>query len=194
MSQYDESEVIISSKKGNQKAFAVLVGQYKNLVFTLALRMLRNREEAEEVAQDIFIKVFHSIHQFKGDSKFSTWLYRVVYNTCLDRIKKLKREPRTEVINEFTESQVLDMDSALDQIELKERKTLIAECLDVLPEDESVIMVLYYLEELSLQEISEIVNLNTNHLKIKLFRARKKMATILKEKLHLEIKTYHGNE
>lgn len=193
MIQFNETEVIDSVKKGNQKAFAVLIGHYKHLVFTLALRMIRNREDAEEVAQDIFIKVFHSIHQFKGDSKFSTWLYRVAYNTCLDRIKKLKSEQRTEVINELTELQVLEMDSALDQMELKERKTLIAESLDVLPEDESFIMVLYYMEELSLQEISQIVGLNTNHLKIKLFRARKKMLTILKEKLHTEIKTYNGN-
>jgi len=194
MSKYDESAVINSIKKGDQKAFAILVGQYKSLVFTLAYRMLQNREEAEEVAQDIFIKVFYSIHRFNGDSKFSTWLYRVSYNTCLDRIKKLKRGLRTESINEFTELQMLQMESALDQIEQNERKTLITESLALLPGEESFIMVLYYLEELSLEEISQIVNLNTNHLKIKLYRARKKMATILKGKLQTQITTEHGNK
>jgi RNA polymerase sigma-70 factor (ECF subfamily) len=74
---------------GNTNAFTVLVYRYKDLVFTLALRMVKNREEAEEVSQDTFIKVYNSLNRFKGDSKFSTWIYRVAYNTCLDRLKKI---------------------------------------------------------------------------------------------------------
>ena len=74
--------------EGNTNAFSVLVDRYKDLVFSLALRMVKNKEEAEEVAQDTFVKVFKSLHQFKGDSKFSTWIYKVTYNTCLDQIKK----------------------------------------------------------------------------------------------------------
>ena len=73
---------------GDANAFAVLVDRYKDLVFTLALRMMKHREEAEEAAQDTFIKAFKSLNKFKGDSKFSTWIYRVAYNTCLDRLKK----------------------------------------------------------------------------------------------------------
>lgn len=73
---------------GDTNAFAVLVNRYKDLVFTLALRMLKNREEAEEVSQDAFIKAYKSLNKFKGDSKFSTWIYKITYNTSLDRIKK----------------------------------------------------------------------------------------------------------
>ena len=70
----------------------VLVDRYKDFIYTLALRMLKNREEAEEVSQDTFIKMYKSLSKFKGDSKFSTWLYKVAYNNCLDRIKKNKKQ------------------------------------------------------------------------------------------------------
>lgn len=85
--QYYIDEII----GGNSNAFAVLVDRYKDLIFSLALKMVKNREEAEEVAQDTLIKVFNSLEKFKGESKFSTWIYKVAYNTCLDRIKKIKR-------------------------------------------------------------------------------------------------------
>ncbi len=88
----NQDQIIIDKiLKGDTNAFAVLVDSYKDLVFTLALRMIKNREEAEEVSQDTFIKVFKSLDKFKGESKFSTWIYRVAYNTCLDRLKKIKR-------------------------------------------------------------------------------------------------------
>ena len=77
---------------GDTNAFTVLVDRYKDLVFTLALRMVKNRKEAEEVSQDTFIKVYNSLNRFKGDSKFSTWIYIVAYNTCLDRLKKNNRQ------------------------------------------------------------------------------------------------------
>ena len=76
---------------GDANAFTSLVNRYKNMVFTLTLRMLKNREEAEEVAQDTFIKMYKSLNKFKGDSKFSTWVYRIAYNTSLDRLKKNKK-------------------------------------------------------------------------------------------------------
>ena len=106
--------------EGDTNAFSVLVDRYKDLVFTLALRMLKNREEAEEVAQDTFIKTYKSLVKFKGDSKFSTWIYKVAYNTCLDRIKKNKKYLNDVEINEFTEHQVKTIDNALDKIDIEE--------------------------------------------------------------------------
>ena len=85
-----ERKLIQSIRKGNTRAFSELVNTYKDLVYTLTLRMLGNREEAEEVSQDTFIKVFNSLEHFKGDSKISTWVYRIAYNTCLDRIRLRK--------------------------------------------------------------------------------------------------------
>ena len=178
---------------GDTNAFTVLVDRYKDLVFTLALRMVKNREEAEEVSQDTFIKVYKSLNRFKGDSKFSTWIYRVAYNTCLDRLKKNKRQEYTVAIDEYTEHQVKTLENALDALEEQEKQLAIKKCLEMLPSEDSFILTLYYFEELSLDEISKITGLKPNNVKVKLFRSRKKLATILKQHLEPEIiESYEG--
>jgi RNA polymerase sigma factor (sigma-70 family) len=185
---------IDSILNGDANAFTVLVDRYKDLVFTLALRMMKHREEAEEVAQDTFIKVYKSLNKFKGDSKFSTWIYRVAYNTCLDRLKKNKRQQYTVEINEYTEHQIKTLDNALDKIEAKEREQAMQDCLALLPSEDSFLLTLYYFEELSLEEIGKIVDLKPNNVKVKLFRSRKKLATILRKKLDNEIiESYEGS-
>jgi len=173
--------------EGDTNAFSVLVDRYKDLVFTLAIRMVKNREEAEEVSQDTFIKVYKSLSKFKGNSKFSTWIYKVAYNTCLDRLKKIKREYHVVTIDEYTAHQVKTLDNALDQMEAQEHKDKIQHCLQMLPSDDSFLLTLYYFEELSLEEISKVVKLTANNVKVKLFRSRKKLTTILKEQLEPEI-------
>ncbi len=179
--------------EGNSNAFSILVDRYKGLVFSLALKMVKNREEAEEVAQDTFIKVFKSLSQFKGDSKFSTWIYKVTYNTCLDRLKKHKREQHVVPIDEFNTNQIKSLDNALDAMEDKERIQAIQECIELLPSDDAFLLTLFYFEEQSLEEISKVVNLTTNNVKVKLFRSRKKLTTILKERLEPEIIQHYGS-
>lgn len=90
MTTNQETLIINKIIGGDTQAFAILVDRYKDLVFTLAIRMLKNREEAEEVSQDTFIKIYKALPKFKGESKLSTWVYKVAYNSCLDRIKKNK--------------------------------------------------------------------------------------------------------
>lgn len=172
---------------GNSNAFSVLVDRYKDIVFSLCIRMLKNREEAEEISQDTFIKVYKTFDKFKGDCKFSTWIYKIAYNSCLDRLKKNKKYFNDVSINEFTEHQVKTLDNALDNLELKERDQAIQDCIALLPSEESFLLTLYYFEEQSLDEISKTMNLKPNNVKVKLFRSRKKLATILKEKLEPEI-------
>ena len=192
MTTNNDQLYITRTLAGDTNAFAMLVERYKDLVFTLALRMLKHREEAEEVAQDTFIKAFKSLKKFKGDSKFSTWIYRVAYNTCLDRIKKNKRTQHVDAIDEFTENKVKTIDNALYNLEVKERREALHNCIKLLPADDSAILNLFYFEELSLEEISEIVGLNANHIKVKLHRSRKKLMTILKEHLEPEILETYG--
>ncbi|WP_299278560.1 sigma-70 family RNA polymerase sigma factor [uncultured Psychroserpens sp.] len=179
---------------GDTNAFSTLVDMYKDLVFTLALRMLKNREEAEEVAQDTFIKTYKSIDKFKGDSKLSTWIYRVAYNTCLDRIKKNKKHLNNVEINEFTAHEVKTIDNALDKIEAREREEAIQRCINTLPSEDSFLLTLYYFDDLSLDEISKIVGITANSIKVKLFRCRKKLATILKSQLEPEIIEHYERE
>lgn len=187
MTTSNDQIIINQIIEGNTNAFSVLVDNYKDLVFTLALRMVKNREEAEEVSQDTFIKVYKSLSKFQGKSKFSTWIYRVAYNTCLDRLKKIKREYNVVAIDEYTEHQIKTLDNALDQMEAQEHKDKIQQCLQLLPSDDSFLLTLYYFEEQSLEEISKVVGLTANNVKVKLFRSRKKLTSILKEQLEPEI-------
>lgn len=194
MTQTDDQYYIAKIVEGDTKAFAVLVDRYKDLVFTLALRMLKNREEAEEVAQDTFIKVFKSLPKFKGDSKFSTWIYRITYNSCLDTLKKYKQEYLLDTIDEYTERQVATLDNAFDALAEKEQQQTIDDCLQKLPKEDSFLLTLYYFEEQSLEEISKIVGLTANNVKVKLFRGRKKLASLLKESLEPEIIEHYERE
>ena len=166
--------------EGNTNAFNILVDRYKDLVFSLALKMVKNREEAEEVAQDTFIKVFKSLSKFKGDSKFSTWIYKIGYYASLDVVKKNKRQINSINIDEFNEGNIGSMQDGLKYLEAKERKKVINDALLRLDEDEQVILTLYYFEEMPLKEISKVVNLSLENIKVKLFRARKKLFSLLK--------------
>jgi RNA polymerase sigma factor (sigma-70 family) len=172
---------------GDVHAFAVLVDRYKNLVFTLSLKMLQSREEAEEVAQDVFIKVYKSLEKFKTESKFSTWLYRITYNSCIDTLRSKKRNASLFSLNDFEEDEVVSLINVLDTIEERERKQMIQKCLSLLPPEESFLLNLYYFQGNSLKEISKIMSINENNLKIKLFRSRIKLAGILKTQLEPEI-------
>jgi len=188
----NDDQIINAIKNGNTQAFSILVDRYKDLVYTLAIRMIKNREEAEEVAQDTFIKVFKSLDKFKGDSKFSTWIYRVTYNTCLDNKKKNEKHLNDIAIDEFTFNKLDTIDNALDHLMKQERRELIKQCVKKLPEDSSALITLFYFEEMSLEEISKIINVETNTVKVKLYRARKKLAVILEQYLQPQNRLNYG--
>ena len=192
MTTNDENILIEAINNGDTRAYAQLVDRYKNLVYTLALRMLKHKEEAEEVAQDTFVKVFKSLHKFKGDSKFSTWIYKVAYNTCLDTIKKNKKHLNNVTIDEYNFNKLDTIDNALDNIIKEEKSALIKNCINKLPEDSSALLTLFYFEELSLDEISKIINIEANTVKVKLFRARKKLAVILEQYLQPQNNMSYG--
>ncbi|MES2812900.1 MAG: RNA polymerase sigma factor [Bacteroidota bacterium] len=194
MSNIENQHYINLILNGNPNAFATLVDRYKDMVFTLALKMVTNREEAEEIAQDTFIKVYSSLNKFKGESKFSTWVYKITYNTCLDSLKKSKREKNTSYIEDFSEHQVKEIESALDTIDEKERNQVIQNCLEQLPNDEAFLLTLYYFDGQSVDEISKVMNNSVSNIKVKLFRTRKKLASILKERLEPEIVEYYESE
>lgn len=187
MSTNDDQEIVDRVLSGDSNSFALLVDRYKDLVFLLALRMLKNREEAEEVAQDTFVKVFQSINKFRGGSKFSSWIYRIGYNTCLDRVRKNSKEQSLVRIDAFTVQQLKHLDSALNSMEVLELKTAVHKCLEVLPGRDSFLLTLFYFDDRSVSEIAKIVGLTEANVKVTLFRGRKKLATILKKNLEPEI-------
>ena len=194
MIKADDQQYIRLVREGDTNAFAVLVDRYKDMVFTLSLKMLKDREEAEEVSQDTFLKIYKSLNKFNGESKFSTWIYKVAFNTCLDRLKKNKRSQPVTTLDDFNEQEAISLINVLDLIEERERKKMIQDCLQWLPGEDSFLLTLYYFEEQSLEEIATIIGINPNNVKIRLYRSRKKLMALLKEHLEPEILQYYERE
>ena len=183
----NDTEIIGKVLSGDQQAYAGLVDRYQNYVFTLALRFTKNREDAEEVSQDIFIKAYRSLADFRGASKFSTWLYTIVNNTCITFLRKKKLETHSldnEKVFEVADSQ--DSGLRANLVEQKSRVAMVNRAITMLGPDDAEIITLFYKGEQSLDEIAQILGLETNTAKVRLHRAR----TRLKEKME----TYFAEE
>ncbi len=194
MSQPEDQYYIDATIAGDVQAFAALVDRYKHMVYTLAMKIVKHTEEAEEISQDVFLKVFQVLNTFKGDSKFSTWLYKIAYYRSLDYIKKQKRQLNTSSIDSEIEFHLPSIEGVLDQFEVQERKQAIKRAIDKLPEADAVVITLHYFEELSLKEIAEVMNMEANTVKVRLFRSRKRLAVILKNELEPEILENYGRK
>jgi len=175
-----DNEIIGRVLKGEQQVFALLVDRYRNFIYTLVLRMVENREDAEEIAQDIFVKAYRSLADFRGDSKFSTWLYTIVNRTCITFLRKKKLET-VSIDNEKTFIQVENQHSAFkaNQVEQKSRQLMVNEAIRMLSPDDAQILTLFYKAEQSLEEMALILGMEANTVKVKLHRARVR----LKEKM-----------
>lgn len=193
MTTTNDQIIIDKVLKGNTNAFADLVNLYKDLVFSLALKMTKNREEAEEVSQDTFVKAFKNLSKFKGESKFSTWLYKIAYHACLDRFKKNVNLYKTDSIDSNV-IHIQSVDDTLQSIERKERAQIMDNCLMQLPDEERTILYFFYYQELSLKEIMEITNFSEANIKVKLHRARKRLLTIVKNKFEPEMIQHYGKK
>ncbi len=166
--------------EGETSAFGELVDRHQNFVFSIALQIVKQREEAEEVAQDSFIKAFESLSSFRGDSKFSTWIYRIVYHKSLDRIKKNKREQSFQFVEEFPADEIDGLENGLDIMMEQERKEIISRCIASLDGKDAALIEFYYYEGLSIKEIAEITSLSPDNIKIRLYRSRKQLLSLLK--------------
>jgi len=192
MNQYTDQHYIDKSLEGDTRAFSTLVERYQNYVFTIVVRMVRVREEAEEVAQDVFIKAYGSLSSFRGESKFSSWLYSIAYRKALDAIRKNKKHRSSELIEDITEGEVAEVDNALSYLEAQERKQKIEESISKLGETEAAIVTMYYYESQSVREIAKITQLSEDNVKIKLHRSRKKLFSSLKYYCLPEISNSNG--
>lgn len=186
MEQKDDIFYIEKVKKGQTQYFSYIVEKYQDVVFSIALKVLRNRDDAEEMAQESFIKAYKSLHTFKGKSKFSTWLYRITYNNCISEIRKRKMH-----FTSTDDIEVRDDESEinLDGIPEENRAKYVKAALEKLPEEEYTLVLLYYFEDQSIEEISKVTGLTDSNTKVKLHRARKKLYTILNDMLKEEIYT-----
>ena len=175
-----DNEILSSVLRGDQQAYAEIVKRYQNFVFTIALRYAPNREDAEEISQDCFIKAYRSLADFRGESKFSTWLYTIVTTTCLTFLRKKKVEVHSldnEKVFEMAENQDSGMNA--NQVEQKSRVSMVNRAIALLSPDDAQIITLFYKGEQSLEEIAQIMHMEANTVKVRLHRARAR----LKEKM-----------
>lgn len=175
-----DNEIISQVLSGNHQAYAGLVNRYQNYVFTLTLRMIKSREDAEEVAQDVFIKAYKYLADFRGESKFTTWIYTIVNNTCITFLRKKKLDIHSlDDDKVFASADNLDSGFSANQVEQKSKLALVNEAIALLNPDDARVITLFYQGEQSLEEIAAILHMETNAVKVRLHRAR----TRLKEKM-----------
>jgi len=175
---------------GNANAYSYIVDHHKNKAFNLALRICGNREEAEEVAQDSFLKAYRSLNTFKLKSSFGTWLFRIVYNTAISQLRIKKKG--TLSLEDFPAdaTDFIGNNPSEEEAEKEYRTALVNFALQKISEDERALISLYYYEELSNEEISDVTGISQSNVKVKLFRARQKMLEII-EKSEKKKVIYH---
>ncbi len=178
MKNLTDLEIIESVKRGNKSDYAIIIDRYKNRAFSLVKRMLKNEMDAEEVLQDCFIKAYDSLKTFRQESKFSTWFYRIVYNTTLTKLSNRKRKIESEMssIDEH-----FDLESGYD-FKVSERKDLsefVKDMVKKLPENYSLVITMHYLNEMSCEEISETLNTSVSNVKVMLYRSRNALRDLL---------------
>ena len=170
--------------KGDTTAFRELVNRHKDYAFTLAFRILNSREDAEEAAQDAFVRAFNGLTTFNREAKFTTWLYRIVVNCALT--VQQRRKMHTEDIDN---AKILrGANDLTDNLKHKEQKYYIQKALKLLSPDDVTMITLFYLKGNSLEEIADIVGIETNTVKVKLHRARKRLADVMQNILKGEAK------
>ncbi len=174
--------------EGDISKFSWFVDKYKGMAFSIAYRVVHNREDAEEVVQDSFLKAFRSLDKFKRGSKFSTWFYRIVVNTALTRVRTTK--PKTDPFddNEGGDAIVERVEAAYRNLDLFEQKELINAALDELAMEDRLVLTLYYLNENTIEEIAEITGVARENLKMRLHRARGRLYAALSRNLKSEMK------
>ena len=184
-----EIELIKQVLAGNQGAYAELIRRHQRFVFTLALRFAKNREDAEEIAQDCFVKAYRSLNNFQQTAKFSTWLYTIVYTTSMTFLRK-KRLDTESIDSDESRIQLENhtSDFRADQIEQKSKFTYLNMAIGELLPDDAAIITLFYKGEQSLEEVARAMGMEANTVKVKLHRARHRLKEKLEAMLHHEVK------
>jgi len=178
MKKLSDQEIIDSVKLGNQSDYSIIVDRYKDKAFSLLKKMLKNEQDAEETLQDCFLKAYNSLSGFKGEAKFSTWFYRIVYNTALTKLSSKKRKTENEM-SSVHEHFDLKSDYDYNVSERKDMSELINELVNKLPEKHSAIINLFYLDEMSCEEISKVLNISLSNVKVMLHRSRNALKDII---------------
>jgi len=190
MERKDDILYIEQVLSGKINAFSYIVDRHKNRAYNLAFRICGNHEEAEEIAQDSFMKVYRSLSGFKMKSSFATWLYRIVYNTAISHVRN--RKIRLLSLEDFPADATDFLSAGISEEEADRdyRNSLVNFALQKITEEQRGLISLYYYDEMSTDEIADVTGISRSNIKVKLFRARQKMMEII-EKVEKKKFTYH---
>jgi RNA polymerase sigma-70 factor (ECF subfamily) len=179
--EQDDLQLVTASKSGDQDAFAQLVQRYQRHVFNLVYRMLQQYEEANEITQETFLAAWQGLPAFRGDARFSTWLYRIAYNCCLKQLEQRKRDRALQVALQAEQAvEGANKDKRPDvELDAHDRQALIREHLSHLPAKYRIVLILRHLQDKTYEEMAEILTIPIGTIKTHLFRAR----NLLKERL-----------
>jgi len=175
MNQPDDNHIIQKILEGNTGAYSVIVDRYKDLVYSVVLKIVKNREEAEETAQDTFLKAFHALPGFKREAKFSTWLFRIAYNTAISKARR-RQVTTTAIDDKLIENYSTDeIRENLGQMDTEDQVRVLQKALQILGKDDQLLIHLFYRNRQSVDEIAAITGLSDTNVKVKLHRIRKKL-------------------
>lgn len=185
MTREQEAAVISAVLDGDVDAYEALVKEYEKNVYNLALRMTGNSEDAADMSQEAFIKAYNSLGAFRGESKFSVWLYRIVSNVCLDFLRSKNRKPTVSLSTENDDGEEVELDIA-DESQSPEylldrslTRDAVRRGLSSLPPEHREILLLREIQGLSYEEIADVLGIEAGTVKSRIFRARKKLCTFL---------------
>lgn len=189
MEKYDDIVTVNRVLAGDMDAFSMLIDRHKDMVYTIALRITRSREDAEEVSQDAFLKAYQRLSSFRKESKFATWLYRIVYNESISRVRK--KQPAILSLDE--EITLNPADEALEEdlfgLEADEQQQVIDQLMATLPEADRVLLTLFYIDDQPVSEIAQVTGLSESNVKVRLHRTRKKISLALNGIMQTRIST-----
>lgn len=178
MKNLTDEQIIDSIKRGNKTDFALLVDRYKDRAFSLLRKILKNEMDAEEALQDSFMKVFNSLDSFRFESKFSTWFYKVTYNTGLTVLASKKRQIEKEMTSLEDHFDLGDEDDRIYS-ESENVKQYILKLVDKLPPRNALVVILFYIDDMSLKDISEILDISLVNTKVLLHRSRNSLRDLI---------------
>lgn len=178
-SKPENNEVVQAILAGDKNRFAEIVDQHKNLVYSILLRMTDDHDEANDLAQEAFIKVYRQLKQFKGKSKLSTWIYKITYFHGLSYLRKRKRW-----FTDVNKVEVHAADNIDDEIALEELKGHVSECIRNLKPLERTAITLFYMEEMHVKEVAEIMNITESYVKVTVHRAKKSLKEMIKKEYY----------
>ncbi|HLP15652.1 MAG TPA: sigma-70 family RNA polymerase sigma factor [Bacteroidota bacterium] len=183
MTHDDELDLVERFQAGDEQAFNTLTLRYQEKIYWVVRRMIPDHDEADDVVQDVFIRAYHSLKSFKGESSVYTWLYRIAVNLSLNEIRRRKIRKTFSLDENTTEQHRSYEDSPVEEIEKQEQAALIRQAIDRLPEKQKKVFILRYYEEMPYEEIAKIVRTSVGGLKANYFHAVKKIGEFLKHEM-----------